>query len=109
MRRLAPYGVGAALDLVGGDAFDASLALVDDWRRVGTLVELDRARRLRALVVRNRRSAARLTELVALWQRGALRVPIRARYALHNAAQAHRDVEYGHGRGKVVLMVEVAA
>ena len=109
VRRLAAHDVSAVLDTRGGDAFDASLKLVGDWRRIATLVEFDRAKKLGALAVRSERSAARLAELVALWERGALRVPIRARYALHNAAQAHRDVEYGHGRGKVVLMVEVAA
>lgn len=109
VRRLAPHGVSAALDAYGGEAFDASLKLVDDWRRIATLVEFARAAKLGALAVRSDRSAARLGELTAAWERGALRVPIRERYALHNAAQAHRDVEYGHGRGKVVLMVEVAA
>lgn len=109
VRRLAPHGVSAALDAHGGEAFDASLALVDDPRRIATLVEFERGRSAGALVVRSRRSAARLGELVAAWERGALRVPIRARYAMHNAIEAHRDVEYGHGRGKVVLMVEVSA
>ena len=109
VRRLAPHGVSAALDAHGGEAFDASLKLVDDGRRVATLVDIERARKLGALAVRADRSAARLAELTAAWERGVLRVPIRARYALHNAAQAHRDVEYGHGCGKVVLMVEVAA
>ncbi|MNR63589.1 hypothetical protein D3C85_1859470 [compost metagenome] len=55
--------------------------------------------------VRSERSRARLQELVDLHDSGCLRVHVRDIYPLPYAAVAHRDVENGHGRGKVVLMV----
>ena len=109
VRALAPYGVTAALDAAGGEAIDASLALVDDRRRIATLVDFARAGELGIVGVRSLRTAMRLNELVNLWTSGMLRVPIRARYALDNASEAHRDVERRHGYGKVALMIEVAA
>ncbi|MEV7967689.1 zinc-binding dehydrogenase [Sphaerisporangium sp. NPDC088356] len=38
--------------------------------------------------------------------RGELAVHIRRTYPPAQAADAHRDVESGHGRGRVVLTVE---
>ncbi|WP_320783598.1 zinc-binding dehydrogenase [Streptomyces sp. CRN 30] len=37
--------------------------------------------------------------------RGAPRIHVRATYPLEDVGAAHRDVESGHGRGKVVLSV----
>jgi NADPH:quinone reductase-like Zn-dependent oxidoreductase len=51
------------------------------------------------------RSAARLAGLVDLYDRGELRIHVRRTYALAAAADAHREVETGHGRGKVVITV----
>jgi enoyl reductase len=43
--------------------------------------------------------------VVALAARGVVTMPIRA-YPLAEVAEAHAAVESGHGRGKVVLIVE---
>ena len=48
---------------------------------------------------------ARLAEVVALAAQGSLTMPVRA-YPLAEVAEAHAAVEAGHGRGKVVLIVE---
>ena len=37
---------------------------------------------------------------------GSLSVTVQARYFWHNAAEAHREVEEGHTRGKLVLIVD---
>jgi len=37
---------------------------------------------------------------------GSLPVTVQARYYWHDAAQAHRVVERGHTRGKLVLIVD---
>ncbi len=102
VRALAP---DAALDCAGGDALTVSLAVVKDRGRILTLVEHARAADLGIRVTPNLRSAARLAELAALHAGGKLRMHIRATYPLERAADAHRDVETGHGRGKVVLTV----
>ncbi len=55
--------------------------------------------------IRSQRSRERLQSLGELHDAGRLRVHVRDIYPLAYAAVAHRDVENGHGRGKVVLMV----
>jgi len=105
VRAVAPDGVDAALDGAGGEALTASLALVADRGRIVTLVEHARADELGVRVTRNLRSAARLAELADLHARGELRIHIRRSFPLERAADAHREVETRHGRGKVVLTV----
>ncbi|MDG4825550.1 NADP-dependent oxidoreductase [Asanoa sp. WMMD1127] len=105
VRAAAPDGVDAALDGAGGAALDVSLELVPDRSRILTLVDHGRAEELGVRVTPPLRSAARLAALVALHERGGLRIHVRRGYPLAAAADAHREVEAGHGRGKVVLRV----
>lgn len=51
-------------------------------------------------------SAAQLRDLVALYEAGDLRVTVRAAFPLERIADAHREVEKGHGRGKVVVTLD---
>ncbi len=64
------------------------------------------ARELGLPEVAGPRSAERLAELVGLYEQGKVDIHIRHAYPLKDAAEAHRDVESGHGRGKVVLTVD---
>ena len=105
VRAVAPGGVDAVLDGAGGDALAVSLELVAEPDRILTLVEHARAEELGVRVTANLRSAARLAALVDLHTRGLLRIHIRRSYPLHRAADAHRDVESRHGRGRVVLAI----
>lgn len=105
VERLKPFGVTVALDGAGGEALEASLALVPDRRRILTLVEHGRAAELGIRVVEGTRSAARLASLAALYAAGELRFHVRHTYPLERAADAHRALETGHGRGKIVLLV----
>ncbi|NKZ03010.1 NADP-dependent oxidoreductase [Actinomadura latina] len=104
VRAVAPDGVDAALDGAGGDALDVSLNLVKDRSRIVTLVDHARAA---ALGVRTtppgKRSASRVAEAARLYDEGRLRIHVRAAFPLERAADAHREVGTGHGRGKVVL------
>jgi NADPH:quinone reductase-like Zn-dependent oxidoreductase len=97
--------VDAALDAAGGDALRASLDLVEDRARIGTIVEYALGPELGVRFLRSQRSAGRLAELVDLHTAGRLRVHVRATVPLERAADAHREVATGHGRGKVVLTV----
>lgn len=103
VRAVAPHGVDAALDAIGGDALTDSLHLVADSVRVGTLVDHEAAPRLGVQALRTNRSAERLVELVELVAAGQLTVTVSKLYPLARAADAHRHVETGHARGKVVL------
>ena len=105
VRAIAPHGVDAALDGSGRGALDASIELGIDPSRIGTLVDAEDVQRLGVHPIRSQRSRERLQALVDLHDAGRLRVHVRDIYPLAYAAVAHRDVENGHGRGKVVLMV----
>ncbi|MGW5742724.1 NADP-dependent oxidoreductase [Amycolatopsis sp. NPDC003861] len=99
----APQGVDVVLDGAGGAALDVSLELVRARNRILTLVDHDRAAGLGVLVSKSGRSAARLAELAALYTKGDLRFLVRRAYPYTEAVAAHREIETGHGRGKIVL------
>lgn len=106
VRAAAPDGVDVALDAVGGQALRDSLALVRDRSRIATLVDHDLADKLGVRGIRARRSVEQLDELVALYQKGALRITVRVTFPLEDIVDAHREVETGHGRGKVVVTLD---
>ncbi|EME99677.1 NADP-dependent oxidoreductase [Streptomyces mobaraensis NBRC 13819 = DSM 40847] len=105
VRALAPRGITVALDAAGGAALDASVELVADRDRIGTIVGFDRAPALGVRVLRTQRSAARLSALTGLWTEGRLRVEVSRTFPLERAADAHRAIETGHGRGKIALVM----
>jgi len=49
---------------------------------------------------------SRLIRLAPWFDDGSLTVTVAARYFWQNAAEAHREVEKGHTRGKIVLIVD---
>lgn len=103
VRAIAPGGVDAVLDGIGGSALPASLEIVKRRDRVGTLVDPAAASALGVRFLQSRRSREQLLELLALYRAGQLRVRIWKTFPMAHAAQAHREVETGHVRGKVVL------
>ncbi|TDB86795.1 NADP-dependent oxidoreductase [Actinomadura sp. KC216] len=105
VRAAAPDGVDAALDGAGGDALAVSLALVKDRDRIITLVEHERAAELGVRLTPDKRSAARVAEAARFYEEGRLKIHVRGVFPLERAADAHREVATGHGRGKVVLTV----
>jgi NADPH:quinone reductase-like Zn-dependent oxidoreductase len=98
--------VDAALDAAGGDALTASLELVADHSRILTIVEVAAREKHGLAAITGQRSAARLAEMVDLWEQGKLHIHVRRSYPLMQAADAHRDVETRHGRGKIILTVD---
>ncbi|MEU7863747.1 NADP-dependent oxidoreductase [Nonomuraea sp. NPDC049141] len=105
VRALAPGGVDLALDGAGGAALDVSLELVQDPGRVLTLVEHGKAAGLGVMTTRGVRTAERLGRYAALYAKGELKFLIRRTYRLEDAADAHREIETGHGRGKLALLI----
>jgi NADPH:quinone reductase-like Zn-dependent oxidoreductase len=106
VRALVPGGVDAVVDTMGGDTLLASLELVKDRDRIGSIVDPPTAVRLGVRAVRSDRSATRLTELLEFYRRGDLRVTIWKTFPLEAVADAHREVETRHRRGKIVLIVD---
>ncbi|WP_436788245.1 NADP-dependent oxidoreductase [Yinghuangia sp. YIM S10712] len=105
VRALAPSGVDAAIDAAGPEALRASVELVEDRARIVTMTNGELGRELGLPEWSGTRSGQRLAELAGMWDEGLFTLHVRATYPLDRAADAHRDVETGHGRGKVVLTV----
>jgi NADPH:quinone reductase-like Zn-dependent oxidoreductase len=102
--------VDAALDLVGTDeALDSSVELVADRGRIATIAGFARAGELGIAVLTGAddgqaiRDAAR-PELIKLAAAGQLKVSVDKVFSLAEAADAHRYLQGGHARGKVVLV-----
>jgi NADPH:quinone reductase-like Zn-dependent oxidoreductase len=102
--------VTVALDLVGSDeALDTSVELVADRSRIATIAGFARAGELGIAALTGAdggqaiRDAAR-PELIALAADGRLEVTIDKVFPLEEAPEAHRYLQTGHARGKVVLV-----
>jgi NADPH:quinone reductase-like Zn-dependent oxidoreductase len=102
--------VDAALDLVGSDeALDTSVELVADRDRIATIAGFGRAAELGIAALTGAdggqaiRDAAR-PDLIALAADGKLEVTVDKVFPLNEAAEAHRYLQTGHARGKVVLV-----
>lgn len=102
--------VDAALDLVGTDeALDTSVELVADRARIATIAGFGRAGELGIAALTGAdggqeiRNAAR-PELIKLADEGRLEVTVDKVFSLGEAADAHRYLQAGHTRGKVVLV-----
>jgi enoyl reductase len=104
VREIAPQGVDAALDAIGGDATAASLELVADRHRIGTTIDTEGAEKYGFHRVGGRTTSG-LRQLVDWYRTGAIKFPSVTVYPLDQVAAAHRHVEAGHTRGKVVLQV----
>ena len=108
VRAIGP--VNAALDLVGTDeALDTSVELVADRVRIATIAGFGRAAELGIAALTGAdggqaiRDASRV-ELVTLAAAGKLDITVDRVFPLTEAPEAHRYLQTGHARGKVVLV-----
>lgn len=112
----APHGVTVALDAVGTDeAIESSLRLVADRGRIATVVRGADAAGF-GIHGFSAGSPAPLTEQQLAWRteatalaarlaaEGAFELEVSGSYPLEDAADAHRESEAGHVRGKIVLL-----
>ncbi|KAF4407915.1 MULTISPECIES: NADP-dependent oxidoreductase [Streptomyces] len=104
VRELAPGGVDAAFDFVGGDALPASFDLVKEASRVVSVVDTA-VSGSGGRYVFVRPDSAGLAELGALADAGKLTVHVDRELPLAEAAEAHRLSQEGRTRGKIVLTV----
>jgi NADPH2:quinone reductase len=101
----------AVIDLVGGVTIEQSIPLVREHGRMATVASLagdldlaiDRNVTLHGVLVRP--DAARLGELAALLESGALHATIRGEHTLEHAEEAHLEVLRGGVPGKSVIRV----
>lgn len=109
VRTIAPAGVDAVFDCVGGETFPRSFEAVRDGGRVVTIVAFDgdmqSERGIRSHAFSAKAERRRLQSLSEMFDSGELRVRIEEVMSLEEAAKAHERVETGHTRGKIVLKV----
>lgn len=105
VRALSPDGVDVVLDGAGRGALAATLDLAKDLTRTRTLYEHEAGPKVGVNTLSGTRTAERLAHLAELFANGQLSVLIRSTHPLHRAADAHRELATGHGRGKIVLTV----
>ncbi|WP_248343450.1 zinc-dependent alcohol dehydrogenase family protein [Anaeromyxobacter paludicola] len=104
-------GVDAVFSTAGGQTIAESLPVTRPGGRLATIlgpgVDLDLLypRNLTLHGVFLTREAARLEELGRLAERGQVRPLVEAVLPLEQVADAHRRMDSGHGRGKLVLQV----
>ncbi|MGW7357947.1 NADP-dependent oxidoreductase [Streptomyces sp. NPDC054802] len=104
VRALAPQGVDAVLDLIGGDALKISPELLAEGGRLASVAD-GAVLALGGRYVFVRPDAGDLEALTALAERGQLRVDVAAAFPLERAADAQHLNQEGHTRGKVVVTV----
>ncbi|MBT1090095.1 NADP-dependent oxidoreductase [Streptomyces sp. Tu102] len=104
IRELAPDGVDAALDFVGGDAVDVSQEVLKQRDRVVSIADQD-ALAMGAHLLWVRPDPADLTALAELADAGRLAVHVERGLPLAEAAEAWRISREGRVRGKLVLSV----
>lgn len=108
VRALAPAGVDAVFDVAGKGALPASIELRGGTDRIVTIADPD-AQKFGVpfvSVTPGATSAAELAEAAEQAAAGKLVVTLGAVLPLEDAAEAHRIVDGGHVRGKVVLTVD---
>lgn len=116
LRDAAPHGYDVALDAAGTDeAVEACLELVADRGRIATIVRMTDAADLGIRTWSSampetmgpeevRLRAEGVAEAARLAAEGRFQVEVSSRYPLAEAADAQRESEAGHVRGKIVLI-----
>lgn len=96
----------AALDHIGGKAIRTALALGIPPERINTIADQSAAEEFGLSAVGGgKKTSAELTEFARKAADGELIVPLRSTYRMSDVVDAYRDLETGHGLGKVVLLI----
>jgi NADPH:quinone reductase-like Zn-dependent oxidoreductase len=101
---LAPQGVNAVLDLIGGEALKLSPGLLTEGGRLASVAD-GAVLALGGRYVFVRPDAEDLEALTVLAERGQLRVDVAATFPLEQTADAQRLNQEGHTRGKVIVTI----
>ena len=105
VRGIAPSGVDAVTDFVGGPALEQSPQMVSNVARVVSVVDAQTVLGFGGRYVFVRPDPGMLAALAELADAGRLRTELASDFPLEEAAAAQEMVAEGHVRGKVVLTV----
>src|SRR5690606_9434534 len=104
LRDAAPDGYTAVLDNKGGDALLSALELGVPPERVNTIADRATAEEHGfATVGGGGKTAEELADFARQAASGELVIPVRRTYPFAEVVDAYRELETGHGRGKIVL------
>ncbi|HET9872620.1 MAG TPA: NADP-dependent oxidoreductase [Propionibacteriaceae bacterium] len=101
---LAPDGVDAVFDVVGKSPLEELIGMVHDPRQVVSIANFSAPSLGARASGGGGDPAAALAEIAALLDDGQLRIDVQT-YPMTAAADAHRLLEQGHVRGKLVLTI----
>jgi NADPH:quinone reductase-like Zn-dependent oxidoreductase len=104
VKQIAPGGVDAVLDLVGGDALQQSTQLLKPGGRLVSTID-PAVTSLGGHYLFVRPDPQDLSALAALAEEGKVRVDIAATFPLDRAAEAQALSAGGHTRGKIIVTV----
>lgn len=104
-------GVDAAYDTVGGDIVTRSIGCVRPYGKIATIVRIDGS--VNDMQMRNQtlyfgfmeRTAAKIRAVQVLAERGQLRPRIDSVFPLDQVGAAHRKIEAGGVKGKLIIRI----
>ncbi|MFF2847767.1 NADP-dependent oxidoreductase [Streptomyces sp. NPDC058001] len=105
VRTVAPDGVDALFDLVGGTVLREAAAVVADPAKVITAADVTTATELGGAAVARARTSDVLDAVADLARKGTLDPHVTRTYPLEQAGDALHAVEEGHAQGKIVIEV----
>ncbi len=107
VRTLAPDGVDAALDVAGSGVLPELIDLAGGPQNVVTIADIDGAKQHDVRFSNGFQGHAfhALSEIEALIKAGRFWLPVERTYPLDEISEAHRVSEYGHVRGRLVLVI----
>ena len=110
-RLTAGKGVDGAFDTVGGDTVTRSIGCVRHYGKIATIASVEGS--INGMQIRNQtlyfgfmeRTEAKIQALATLAERGQIKPLIDSVFSLQQVADAHRKIEAGGMKGKIVLRV----
>ena len=106
VRAVAPGGIDAVFDAAGRGALPDSIELRGGTSRIVTIADPGAFGLGVPFSGEAARDAGALAEVARRAADGRLRMTVRETYPLEEAPAAHEAVATGHGRGKIVLVVD---
>ena len=106
LRSAAPDGIDAFIDLFGPEYVQMAADLGIAHDRIETIISFAKAAELGTKADGSGTASTPevLTEMAGLVATGAIEIPIAATYPLERVADAYRQLELRHTRGKIVLL-----
>jgi NADPH:quinone reductase-like Zn-dependent oxidoreductase len=107
VRAIAPDGVDLALDVAGSGVLPELIELAGGAAHVVTIADFAGAKELgvKFSTGEDGRAFGAFADVAALIEAGRFTLPVAQTFPLADIAEAHRVVEEGHVRGRVVLVV----